>query len=194
MIFISYAREDFEDSLKLYERLSEKGHNPWLDKKNILPGSDWEYSIESAIRKCEYFVALLSQNSIEKRGYVQKEIKKGLDIYQTIPFNKVFLIPARIEYCEPQHPTLQKLQWVDFFPDWDLGFSKLDRVFSFIPNNKANPNLASTHWIAHDSDGEQWEFYLKGNGVVEIKHHNITQENGKWRQASNKLYMEFNDK
>jgi len=139
MIFISYAHRDLVHAKRLYAKLQKDGHKPWLDKECIIPGSDWECSIEYAIRECEYFIALLSQHSLEKRGYVQKEIKYGLDVLQTIPSNRTFLIPARLELCEPRHPVLQRLQWVDLFPDWNDGYLKLDRIFSFIPKEGKHP-------------------------------------------------------
>jgi hypothetical protein len=194
VIFISYAREDLPYADRLYEKLLVDGYNPWLDRKCILPGSEWEQSIADAIRSSEYFIALLSARSIEKRGYVQKEIREALDVLQTIPFNRVFLIPVRLESCDPLHPALQRLQWVDFFPDWDEGYVKLNRVFSFVPREKRAQSFIGTRWIAKDSDGEQWEFILRETGVVEMRQHDIVQNNGKWRLVANELYIEFNNK
>jgi len=196
MIFISYAHEDKEKANTLYDQLKTDGYEPWLDTRDILPGSDWQDSISSAINQCDYFIALISNYSIEKRGYVQKELKIALDTLQQLPFGKVFLIPARLEHCEPRHPTLRQLQWVDFYPDWDSGYYKLNRVFSFIPKEIVDaPQLVDTHWVAYDNDdGQRWEFMLKANGIVELIMTNLRQDNGKWRYTLNKLYMEFNNK
>ena len=88
-IFISYAREDVPTAVKLYNRLLLEGYTPWLDRESIQPGQDWWQAIEIAIKECHYFIALLSNNSLAKRGYVQKELKRGLDVLETVPFNNI---------------------------------------------------------------------------------------------------------
>jgi hypothetical protein len=39
----------------------------------------------------------LSRNSTTKRGYVQKEIVKGLDVADEQPEGAAFILPARLE-------------------------------------------------------------------------------------------------
>jgi hypothetical protein len=48
-VLISYAREDRQLAERLYEDLRSQGLDPWLDKKNILPGSRWKIVIRDAI-------------------------------------------------------------------------------------------------------------------------------------------------
>ncbi|NIO68956.1 MAG: TIR domain-containing protein [Anaerolineae bacterium] len=45
-----------------------------------LPGEKWELAIQKAIRRSDFFLVCLSANSIDKRGWIQKEIKQVLDI------------------------------------------------------------------------------------------------------------------
>ena len=78
-IFICYAKEDQKIALQLYYDLQDTEITPWIDCKNILPGQNWKFMIEQAIRESAYFLILLSANSINKRGYVQKEMKEALD-------------------------------------------------------------------------------------------------------------------
>ena len=65
-VFISYAKEDFEFAQKLYDYLSENGFKPWLDKKNLLPGQQWDYEIKKGLREANYVILLLSENSVKK--------------------------------------------------------------------------------------------------------------------------------
>ena len=51
------------------------GLNPWIDKENLLPGQEWKRTITKAISESSYFIALLSTNSISKKGYIQKELR-----------------------------------------------------------------------------------------------------------------------
>jgi hypothetical protein len=75
-VFISYAREDFDAARILYDDLRAAGLIPWLDKESLLPGQQWEIEIKKAIENSTYFLAVLSSNSVDKRGYVQKEFQK----------------------------------------------------------------------------------------------------------------------
>ena len=45
-IFLCYASQDLGIVEPIYEKLSESGLKPWLDKKNIIPGEKWELSSE----------------------------------------------------------------------------------------------------------------------------------------------------
>lgn len=123
-IFISYAREDAESANRLYQDLSSiPGVTPWLDSKKLLPGVRWKMEIMEALNTCDLFIILLSSNSVSKYGFIQKEINEALEKLKTIPPDKIFVIPARLDDCHPKHLELNELQWVDLFPDWEIGYS-----------------------------------------------------------------------
>lgn len=127
-IFISYAREDLDSAKRMFDELKNAGFEPWFDKECILPGQRWEVGIERAIRNSHYFIAFLSSNSVAKRGYVQKEIRRALSMLDQIPEADIFLIPARLDDCYPSHSALEQLNWVDMFPDWEKGLEKIMKV------------------------------------------------------------------
>lgn len=127
-VFISYAREDKATAQRIYNDLKEGGADPWLDEENLLPGQHWAEEIGKAIRECDYFLALLSSRSVSKRGYVQKELKKALDILGEFPRSRIFLIPARLDDCQPIDEALKNLHWVDLFPSYEGGLDKILRV------------------------------------------------------------------
>ncbi|HEY2094364.1 MAG TPA: toll/interleukin-1 receptor domain-containing protein [Thermoanaerobaculia bacterium] len=77
-VFVSYAREDSGAAARLARELATEGFQPWFDKDELFPGERWEAAIERGIRSSDYFVAFLSKNSVNKRGYVQKEIRRAL--------------------------------------------------------------------------------------------------------------------
>lgn len=124
-VFISYAKEDLQYAKRLYDFLKFVGASPWLDEEALLPGQRWDIEIEAAIVQSNYFIALLSSRSVAKRGYVQEEIRRALDVLRKIPEREIFLIPARIDLCQPSHRVLEGIQWVDMFPDWDAGTKKV---------------------------------------------------------------------
>ncbi len=115
-IFLSYAREDEEKVENLYQRLSDAGFKPWMDKKDILPGERWKFSIQTAIRRSDFFLACLSAKSVGKRGFLQREIKDALDIWQEKLDDDIYLIPVRLEDCEVPE-SLREFQWVNVFEE-----------------------------------------------------------------------------
>ena len=112
-VFISYAKEDYLFAEKLYNFLAENNFNPWLDKKGILPGQNWDYVIKKSLREANYVILLLSDISVQKRGYVQREFKLALEYFEEKLEDDIYLIPLKINDCEiPQR--LLRFQWVEY--------------------------------------------------------------------------------
>ncbi len=124
-IFISYTRKDKEAATRFYNGLRSAGLDPWIDIECLRPGENWKNAIKQAIRGSQYFLALISKNSVNKRGYVQKEINEALEVLDEFPDNDIFLIPVRLDECEPSQGRLNDLHRVDMFPNWDNGFARV---------------------------------------------------------------------
>jgi|GEM_PF-2422742 len=124
-VFISYAREDQPNAKRIYNDLKKKGAQPWLDVNNLRVGVPWKREITIAIENSDFFLALLSNNSVNKRGFVQAEVKLGLKILDELPKGSVYIIPARLSKCSPSHHQLRDLNWVDLFPSWKLGVERI---------------------------------------------------------------------
>jgi TIR domain len=120
-LFLCYAREDVISARELYTGLKKAGADVWFDKVNLLPGQRWKQAIRRAVAGARFFVALLSKNSVNKKGYVQKELKEGLEIYDEYPESTIFLIPVRLDDCQPLDDRLDEIHRVDLFPDWEEG-------------------------------------------------------------------------
>jgi hypothetical protein len=99
-IFISYAPEDEEKVERLYRKLSDAGFKPWMDKKDLLPGEQRQFRIPQAIRRSDFFVVCLSVNSTDRRGWIQREIKQALEIWQERLESDIYLIPVQLEDCQ----------------------------------------------------------------------------------------------
>lgn len=113
-VFFSYVRVDQDEVIKYYEELLALGLMPWMDMKNILPGQKWRYFIEEAIQRSDFFLVCLSKNSVDKRGFIQNEIKQALDIQSGMLDSDIFIIPVRLENCMVPG-KLREFQWVDIF-------------------------------------------------------------------------------
>jgi hypothetical protein len=111
----------------LYGRLrSAAGYiSPWLDEEDLLPGQRWEDEIPRAVRDSDVVIVCLSRSSVNRTGYVQKEIKYALDVADEQPEGTIFLIPARLEQCELPG-RLKHLHCVELYEA--RGFDKLTRA------------------------------------------------------------------
>lgn len=98
-VFLCHASQDKSYVRTLYQKLHKEGMEPWFDEENLMPGQDWDSEIKEAIRYSDVIIVCLSNNSVNKVGYVQKEIKFSLDIAELHPEREIFIIPARIEKC-----------------------------------------------------------------------------------------------
>jgi hypothetical protein len=57
-----------------------------------------------------------SKASINKEGYVQREIRYALDVADEKPEGAIFIIPLRLEECDVPS-RLTRWQWVNLFED-----------------------------------------------------------------------------
>ena len=121
-VFLCHASEDKEAVRSLYRTLQQSGFHPWLDEEDLLPGQDWNAEITKAVQAAHVVLVCLSQRS-EKRGYVQKEIVRALDVADEQPEGTIFLIPVRLEDCQVPD-RLRRWQWVDVFKEG--GYTKLE--------------------------------------------------------------------
>ncbi|GCA72415.1 serine/threonine-protein kinase pkn1 [Microcystis aeruginosa NIES-2519] len=135
-IFLAHASEDKPAVLALHERLKQAGYKPWLDKKDLIPGQNWRSVIPKAIADSQLFIACLSQRSISKQGFVQREFKMALNQYADRPPNSIYLIPLRLDECdipdlrqEEYGLNLRDLHWLDYWEE--DGFEQLERAITY---------------------------------------------------------------
>lgn len=112
-IFLSYAREDLAEVLRLRLRLQRVGYRPWIDVFDICGGERWFDAIQDAIRSSHLFIACISSNSVSKRGVLQRELRLALETRDGLLDRDIFLLPLRLDETElPQ--SLQNVQWIDY--------------------------------------------------------------------------------
>ncbi len=123
-VFISYAKEDLEIAERLYYDLTNAGITAWIDTKYLVPGRNWRSAINNAIKTSNFFIALISKSSVNKVGFVQKELKIALDLLDEYPLNKTYIIPVRIDEIIPLDIRIKDIQWVDLFADYKNAIKK----------------------------------------------------------------------
>lgn len=121
-VFLCHASADKPKVRELYLYLKKRGITPWLDAEDLIPGQRWQVEIPKALNTSDAIIICLTKNSVDKEGYVQKEIKFALDKALEMPEGRIFLIPARLEDCEVPY-SLKDYQWVNLFET--EGYSKL---------------------------------------------------------------------
>jgi formylglycine-generating enzyme required for sulfatase activity len=115
-VFLCHASHDKPVVRELYQRLLSEGWiDPWLDEEKLLPGQDWDIEIEKAVEVADVVIVCLSENSVTKEGYVQREIKRALDKSDEKPEGIVYIIPFRLNDCEVPR-RLSRWHWIDYFP------------------------------------------------------------------------------
>lgn len=112
-VFVSYAKEDRDRALKYYDLLTQEGASPWLDVKQLLPGQNWEAEIEKAFSDANVVVLLLSKQSVNKRGFVQREANDAIERLRYKQPTDIYVIPLLLEPCEVPAHIAGRLQYVD---------------------------------------------------------------------------------
>jgi|GEM_PF-2363917 len=113
-VFLSYAREDQERVNDLYRRLSDAGYEPWMDVNDLIGGERYERAIQEAIHDADFFLFCCSTRSVKKRGFLRREIRRGLDVLQEKLEEDIYFIPVRLDDCETPE-ELRAFQWINFF-------------------------------------------------------------------------------
>ena len=113
-VFLCHSSADKPAVRELHQRLCADGIDAWLDEENLLPGQDWQREIPRAVRQSDAVIVCLSRGSINRAGYIQKEIKFALDVADEQPEDTIFLIPLKLEDCEMPE-RLSRWQWVNHF-------------------------------------------------------------------------------
>ncbi|MBI3175083.1 MAG: SUMF1/EgtB/PvdO family nonheme iron enzyme [Chloroflexi bacterium] len=126
-VFLCHTSKDKSVIRKLYRFLRKNGIDAWLDEEKLLAGQDWQIEIPKALKESDAILVCLSNNSITKEGFVQKEIKYALDIADEKPEGTIFIIPVLLENCEVPE-RIARWHWVEAFSE--RGGEKLIRSLS----------------------------------------------------------------
>jgi len=114
-VFLCHSSQDKPIVRELYQRLdAEEWFDLWLDEEKLLPGHNWNLEIEKAVETTDVVIICLSNNSVTKEGYVQRELKLVLDIAMEKPEDTIFLIPLRLEDCDTPR-SLRQFHRADYF-------------------------------------------------------------------------------
>src|SRR5262249_34993967 len=109
-VFISHARQDTEFvEQHLLKALRDHGVVAWYSKEDILSDDDWENSNRGALMKHEWFLVVMSPNSVAS-DWVAREVHWAMENRQ----GKIVAVLARPHGLAGWHPGLSQLEHIDF--------------------------------------------------------------------------------
>ena len=89
-VFISHSSIDSEVANRVVNFLEEKGISCWIAPRDIVPGSDWAASINTAITASKVFLVIYSANSSQSN-----QVAREMSLAESK--NGVFVIPYKID-------------------------------------------------------------------------------------------------
>lgn len=131
-IFISYSSKDAPFAMTLSESLSPF-YDIWIDRDDIKGGSEWEKMIQEAIKSCDVFLIIVSNNSNDSNWVMRETIfAESLKKYR---------IPVMLNGSMPFR--LLELQYIDFQGDYSGGLRDLLAVLQsqIAPENNAHDEI-----------------------------------------------------
>ena len=125
-IFLSHSDADRQFVENLAQMLRRHGVPVWYSRTNILGAQQWHDEIGAALRRCDWFVLVLSPESVESI-WVKREVLFALQ--QRHFGNRI--VPLLYQACDHERLswTLSIFQLVDFTQPFEDGCRDLLRVW-----------------------------------------------------------------
>ena len=125
-VFLSHSDHDRGFVSHLANVIRDHGIPAWYSRTDILGAQQWHDEICRALNRCDWFVIILSPNSVESR-WVKRELLFALD--QSHFAEKI--IPVLYRDCDYEKLswTLSIFQMIDFTKNFDDGFRDLFRIW-----------------------------------------------------------------
>lgn len=119
-VFISHAAKNRQTANAVAETLRDHGVPVWHSPTNIKSAQQWQDEIGKALRRCNWFLVLLTKASVSSK-WVKMELMYALNHRQ---YND-HIVPVKVEKCkyEDLSWTLGSIQMINY----DRGGSKAFR-------------------------------------------------------------------
>lgn len=135
-IFLSHASKDKKLAGALAQVLRTHGLPIWFSRTNIRGAQQWHDEIGAALKRCDWFVVVLSPHSVDSM-WVKRELLFALQ--QNHFENRI--VPLLVESCDYERLswTLSLSQFVDFTTSFDDGCRALLKIWGigFDPTRKS---------------------------------------------------------
>ena len=125
-VFLSHSSLDHTFVTSIAEVMREHGIPVWYSRTDIVGAQQWHDEIGTALKRCDWFILILSPNSV-KSVWAKRELLYALNDNHYA--DKI--IPLLYQPCDYEQLswTLSLLQMVDFTQEFDEGCRALLRIW-----------------------------------------------------------------
>ena len=125
-IFLSHSSQDASFATRLAEVIRRHGVPVWYSPTNITGAQQWHDEIGSALKRCDWFVLVLSPAAVESM-WVKREL---LYVLQQERYGRK-IVPVLYESCDYERLSwvLGSAQFVDYRTDFAEGCKALLRTW-----------------------------------------------------------------
>ncbi len=127
-VFLSHSSHDVEVTTRIAETLRNHGIPVWYSATNIRGAQQWQDEIGRALKRCDFFIVLLSNHSIVSE-WVKRELSYALNHTQY----SEKILPVTLEFCDYESLswTLGSFQMVDLMRDYEDGCRSILNTWGF---------------------------------------------------------------
>jgi hypothetical protein len=137
-IFISYAHQDSNFVDKLVSSLEKYSKMEITYDKKILTPGDSLFDIFTAIEQCDFFLVVISKNSIQSK-WVKQELSTAF--IRRIQVGNITIIPLITDDAKIP-PAISDTIYVDFRENFNEGLKELIETFQLMtPPRSAHPSI-----------------------------------------------------
>ena len=125
-VFLSHASADRDFADRVADVLRRHGIPVWYSPTNILGAQQWHDEIGAALKRCDWFIVLLSESAVQS-FWVKRELSYALQQRRYVDR----ITPVLMRPCDYEQLswTLSALQFVTFSTEFDEGCRSLLRVW-----------------------------------------------------------------
>jgi energy-coupling factor transporter ATP-binding protein EcfA2 len=122
-VFVSHSSRDQSSAMRIVSQLEKADFPCWISSRDVPHGEPHQRAIVKALKAARAMVLVFSKNANSS-----EEIVKELSLASK---NKLFILPVRIEDCEPTDDFEYELaarQRIDLFRDWEQNMKLIVRA------------------------------------------------------------------
>lgn len=151
-VFLSHSSSDAKFTARLAQVLVAHRLKIFVSKQHIRGAQEWHDEIGAALKRCDWFVVVLSPHSV-RSTWVKHELIYALQENRY----KEHILPILYRTCDPDQLswTLSAFQWIDFRKDFDEGCRELLSVWELIYRREATKSRRRRKPGAPDRSGKR---------------------------------------
>jgi hypothetical protein len=125
-----------------------------MDVECLQVGGDWDFQIKEAISKCSAFFACISNNSIEKNGYVQRELRLALMELEKKPQGTSYLCPILFDNSEVPNLQVSSMNIKDYHAIQYFNENEREKLLNSLVSQFQLPERMTTLNLFKSNDRE----------------------------------------